>query len=163
MINQNDKNINEKMKQTMDLINQKIKQGTNLINTQISKISTNINSISNDYNTFKKETSQNIKENKTEFKTKVDVLSLKDRQDTIKITLDLFKKEINKNVIEWTNKEINTATKDKEREILMNLWLEELKEITDNLEEFKNMPAKDFKISVKEILLTIESFQRKFK
>lgn len=48
------------------------------------------------------------------------------------------------------------------KEILMNLWIDELKEIIDNLDKLKEINPKDLKLHINEISSTIESFKQKF-
>ena len=100
----------------------------------------------------------------TEFQNNLEPMleSLKSEQDLVKITVDVLKKQIKENAKEWINDEIKLACKNKEKEILMNLWIDEMKEIIDNLDKLKEMHPKELKIHINEILSTIESFKQKF-
>jgi len=88
--------------------------------------------------------------------------SLKSEQDLIKISLDVLKKQIKDSAKEWINDEIKLACKNKEKEILMNLWIDELKQIIDNLDKLRELHPKELKLHINEILSTIESFKQKF-
>ncbi|MFX0142383.1 MAG: hypothetical protein ACFFDN_52570, partial [Candidatus Hodarchaeota archaeon] len=86
----------------------------------------------------------------------------KSQQDLVKITLDVQKKQIFESAQEWINDEIKLACKNKEKEILMNLWIDELKNIINNLDKLKEIHPKDLKLHINEISSTIESFKQKF-
>lgn len=87
---------------------------------------------------------------------------LKSQQDLVKITLDVLKKQIYESAKEWISNEMKKAVKNKEREILMNIWIKEMKEIINNVNKMKKMPPKDIKLQLEEISSTIESFKKKF-
>ena len=63
---------------------------------------------------------------------------LKSEQDLVKITVDVLKKQIHESAKEWIDEEIKLACKNKEKEILMNLWIDEMKNIIDNLPQVFN-------------------------
>ena len=88
--------------------------------------------------------------------------TLKSQQDLVKITLDVQKKQIHDSAKEWINDEIKLACKNKEREILMNLWIDEMKEIIDNLDKLKEIHPKELKLHINEISSTIGSFKQKY-
>lgn len=100
----------------------------------------------------------------TEFKNNLKPVleTLKSQQDLVKITLDVQKKQIHESAKEWINDEIKLACKNKEREILMNLWIDELKEIIDNLDKLKEMHPKELKLHINEISSVIGLFKQKF-
>lgn len=87
---------------------------------------------------------------------------LRSQQDLVKITLDVLKKQIYESAKEWISNEIKTAVKNKEREILMNIWIDEMKEIINNVDKMKKMPPKEIKLQLNEISSTIDSFKQKF-
>ena len=88
--------------------------------------------------------------------------SIKSQQDLVKITVDVQKKQIRESAKEWITNEMKLALKNKEREILLNIWIDELKEIFMNFDKLKETNPKDLKIHIKEISTTIESFRQKF-
>lgn len=87
---------------------------------------------------------------------------LRSQQDLVKITLDVLKKQIYESAKEWISNEMKTAVKNKEREILLNIWIEEMKEIINDVDKMKKMPPKEIKLQLNEIASTIESFKQKF-
>ncbi|MFX1325781.1 MAG: hypothetical protein ACFE8N_12580, partial [Promethearchaeota archaeon] len=87
---------------------------------------------------------------------------LKSQQDLVKITVDVLKKQIQESVKEWVANEIQVACKNKEKEILMNIWIEELKEIIADIDKLKETNPKELKVHLKEISSIIESFRHKF-
>ena len=46
--------------------------------------------------------------------------------------------------------------------MLMNLWIDELKEIVRDFDKLKDMHPKDFKLQINEITSTIKSYKDKF-
>ena len=88
--------------------------------------------------------------------------NLKSQQDLVKITMDVMKKQIFESAKEWISDGVKAATKNKEKEILMNVWIDEMKEIINNIDKLKKMPPKDVKLQLNEISSTIESFKQKF-
>jgi hypothetical protein len=87
---------------------------------------------------------------------------LKSEQDLVKITVDVIKKQIHDEAKEWVDEEIKLACKNKEREILMNLWIDEMKDIVDDIDNLKKLHPKELKLHINEISTTIESFKKKF-
>ncbi|MFW9878611.1 MAG: hypothetical protein ACFFG0_36485, partial [Candidatus Thorarchaeota archaeon] len=104
-----------------------------------------------------------FEEETIEFKNnlKPELEDLKSQQDLVKITIDVLKKQIFESAKEWINDEIKFACKNKEREILMNLWIGELKEVIGDLDKLKETTPKELKIRINEISTTIESFRQK--
>ena len=74
----------------------------------------------------------------------------------------MLKKQLFESAKEWIDDEIKLACKNKEREILMNIWVEELKDIIGNLDKLKETNPKELKLHLNEISSTIESFREKF-
>ncbi|MFX1452586.1 MAG: hypothetical protein ACFFCM_17240, partial [Promethearchaeota archaeon] len=105
-----------------------------------------------------------INEEHADFENKLKPIleSLKSEQDLVKISLDVLKKQIKESAKEWINDEIKIACKAKEREILMNLWIDEMKEIIEDIDKLKEMHPKELKLHINEISNTIDSFKRKF-
>jgi len=97
---------------------------------------------------------------KTRFET--DIEELKNNQDVIKINIDTLEKRVLENAKTMIYSEVRMACKNKEKEILMNLWIDELKEIISNLDKLKEIHPKDLKLQIDEISSTIESFKQKF-
>jgi len=87
---------------------------------------------------------------------------LKSQQDVTKIKMDMLKKQIYESAREWISDEMKTALREKEREILMNVWIDEMKEIINNIDQLKKMNPKELKLQLNEIASTIESFKQKF-
>ena len=57
--------------------------------------------------------------------------------------------------------EVRNACGDKENEILMKVWINELKDILSDFEKFKKMHAKEFTVKIEEISNTIDIFKQK--
>ena len=88
--------------------------------------------------------------------------SLNSQQDVIKMKMDMIKKQVHESAKEWISDEMKTAIREKEREILMNIWIDEMKSIINNVDQLKKMNPKELKLQLNEISSTIESFKQKF-
>jgi len=88
--------------------------------------------------------------------------NLKSQQDVTKMKMDMIKKQLYESAKEWISNEMKTAIREKEKEILMNVWIDEMKEIINNVEQLKKMNPKELKLQLNEISSTIESFKQKF-
>ena len=88
--------------------------------------------------------------------------SLKSQQDVNKMKMDVLKKQLYESAKEWISTEMKAAVKEKEKEILMNVWIDEMKEIINNVDQLKKMNPKELKLQLNEISSTIESFKQKF-
>jgi hypothetical protein len=56
--------------------------------------------------------------------------------------------------------EMRASVQGKEKEILMKLWIDELKEIIQDFDGLKKMKPNEFNLQVKEISETIRTFKR---
>ena len=88
--------------------------------------------------------------------------SLKSQQDVNKMKMDVLKKQLYESAKEWISTEMKAAVREKEKEILMNVWIDEMKEIINNVDLLKKMNPKELKLQLNEISSTIESFKQKF-
>jgi hypothetical protein len=88
--------------------------------------------------------------------------SLKSQQDVNKMKMDVLKKQLYESAKEWISTEMKAAVREKEKEILMNVWIDEMKEIINNVDQLKKMNPKELKLQLNEISSTIESFKQKF-
>ncbi|MHA2183912.1 MAG: hypothetical protein ACXAAI_02850 [Promethearchaeota archaeon] len=102
-----------------------------------------------------------IDEKTDEFKNTLtpQLKNLKSEQDLVKITVDVLKKQIFESTKELINEEIRVACKNKEKEILMNLWIEELNEIIHNLDSLKKLHPKELKLHINEIFSIVDSYK----
>jgi hypothetical protein len=85
---------------------------------------------------------------------------LKTQQDVLKISYSVNEKHLIEKVNEHIEHQIKNAVKGKEKEILMTIWLDELKEIINDFEKLKKMHPREFKTQIQEISETIEHFKR---
>ncbi|MFX1454883.1 MAG: hypothetical protein ACFFDB_05860 [Promethearchaeota archaeon] len=102
-------------------------------------------------------------EENTKFQNQIKPIleNIKSQQDLTEMKMDMLEKQIFENAKEWISNEMQTAVKNKEKEILMNLWISELKEIIENIDQLKRMNPKELKLQLNEIASTIESFKQK--
>ena len=177
-LEENFKTLNLEIENNFKVITQKLNENVNTLDEKIGSLLGRIKSVEEDFSTKLKilneefETKEEVirdifkkfETDDTEFKNKLKPVleTLKSQQDLVKITLDVQKKQIHESAKEWINDEIKLACKNKEREILMNLWVDELKEIIDNLDKLKEMHPKELKLHINEISTVIGSFKQKF-
>lgn len=178
-------NLKENVK-TLNLeIEDKFKRVDRKLDEQVENLENQINSLLEKIKTLNEDFFTKLYNFKVEFDTKEEVLrdmirkyheenteykndlepileTLKSEQDLVKITVDVLKKQIKESAKEWIDNEIKLACKNKEKEILMNLWIDELKEIINNLDKLKEIHPKELKLHINEISHTIESFKQKF-
>jgi len=86
----------------------------------------------------------------------------KESIDVFKINLDTLENRILENASTMIAGQIRKSLKDREKEILMNLWIDELKEIVRDFDKLKDIHPKDFKLQINEITSTIKSYKQKF-
>lgn len=87
--------------------------------------------------------------------------TLKGQQDILKISYTVNDKQLMEKIEAMISGEVRNACGDKEREILMNIWIKELKDIIHNFEKLKKIHPREFNIKMNEIADTIEVFKQK--
>lgn len=90
-----------------------------------------------------------------------EIEELKNQQDVLRISYTLNEKKLMEKIKETISNEIKNAVGDKEKEILMNLWIRKLKEIITDFEKLKSQNPQDFSIQINQIADTIEAFKKK--
>ena len=86
---------------------------------------------------------------------------IKGEQDVLKISYTINEKQLLEKIQVIIASEIRNVCSDKEREILMNIWIKELKDIIADFEKLKKMNPKEFTMKIEEISDTIELFKQK--
>ncbi len=180
-----DKKLEENLKTLESEVGEKFKIIETTLNNHIANLENEIGSIKENIKGISKDFSSKLNGFKEEFDTKEEVLGdmikkfneenmeyqnslkpiledLKSEQDLVKITVDVLKKQIYESAKEWIDEEIKLACKNKEKEILMNLWIDEMKNIIDSLDSLKKLHPKELKLHINEISSTIDSFKAKF-
>ena len=79
----------------------------------------------------------------------------------LKISYTVNDKQLMEKIEAMISGEVRNACGDKEREILMNIWIKELKDIIHNFEKLKKIHPREFNIKMNEIADTIEVFKQK--
>ena len=87
--------------------------------------------------------------------------TLKGEQDVLKISYTVNDKQLMERIEAMISGEVRNACGDKEREILMNIWIKDLKDIIHNFEKLKKIHPREFNIKMNEIADTIEVFKQK--
>lgn len=103
--------------------------------------------------------------NEEYFKHKTMVLkeleALKNSQDILKISYTINESKLLEQIKNVVKIEFNNKIKGQEAELLMKLWIDELKEIINNFENLKKANPKEFSVQLKEISDTINAFKQK--
>ncbi len=87
--------------------------------------------------------------------------NIKGEQDVLKISYTVNEKQLLEKIEAMIISEISNACSDKEHEILMNVWIKELKDIIHDFEKLKKMNPQEFNIKLNEIVNIIELFKQK--
>jgi hypothetical protein len=90
-----------------------------------------------------------------------EVEKVRNEQDVLKISFTLNEKKLMEKIKGMVGEEIRNSVKSKEQEILMNLWIQELKEIIENFENLKKVRPREFTLQIDQIANTIETFKKK--
>lgn len=180
-----DKKLTDSFKKFGQAVDERFKSFEEKFNERVGVIEQKINAIIEKMKEMSEDLSDKMQNIKEEFETKDLVLrdieqkhneenlnfqnqlkpvleNLKSQQDLAKITMDVMKKQIYESAKGWITAEMNKATKNKEREILMNVWIDEIREIISDVDKLKNMNPKELKLQLNEISSTIESFKQKY-
>ena len=92
---------------------------------------------------------------------KEDIEKIKTQQDVLKISYTINEKKLMDKIKSSISEVINKRIEGKESEILMKIWMNELKEIINNFEKLKKLKPKEFSVRLNEISETIEVFKQR--
>ena len=92
---------------------------------------------------------------------KSELEEIKSQQDVLKISYTIKEKQLSEKIQSMIYTEIRMVCQDKEKEILMNTWIDKLNEIVTDFEKLKKVNPKEFNIQINEISKTIELFKLK--
>ena len=90
-----------------------------------------------------------------------DLEALKNEQDILKISYTINENKLLEQIKSIVQIEFNNKIKGQEAELLMKLWLDDLKEIIKNFENLKKVNPKEFSVQLREISDTINAFKQK--
>lgn len=93
----------------------------------------------------------------------VKIGDLKEELDTLKISYTINEKTLLEKVKDVIRVEVKNAVVGYEKEALMNVWIEELKEIINDFDKLKQQNPEEFDLHIKEIVSTIEFFRKRLK
>ncbi|MFX1338904.1 MAG: hypothetical protein ACFFDK_09870 [Promethearchaeota archaeon] len=158
-----EKNFQEQVMSLTGQINEfgnKLGNITAELSNNLEIIQDQIKNQKNENITFNNEINELI--TKTTSKLDSEFKDIKGQQDVLKVSFDVLEKKILDEAKSMIYSEVRMVCKDKEDEILMNMWIDELKEIINDFDKLKEMNPKDLKIQVDEISQIIASFKKKF-
>ncbi len=118
------------------------------IKTQMDVYNSRINQVKEQFVTEKNKTSATLE-------------TLKTQQDVLKISYAVNEKSLIEKIQEITQNEVYQLVKGKENEILMKLWIKELKDIVNDFEKLKKMAPKEVLLQIDEISNAIDIFKQK--
>ena len=90
-----------------------------------------------------------------------EIEALKNEQDVLKISYTINENKLLEQIKNVVKIEFNNKIKGQEAELLMKLWIEDLKEIINNFENLKRANPKEFSVQLREISDTINAFKQK--
>jgi hypothetical protein len=90
-----------------------------------------------------------------------DLEHIKNQQDVLKISFTVNENKLLEKIEKIVIKKVHEKINGRENEILMKIWLEEFKDILANFEKLKEVDPNEFKIRLKQITETIETFKSK--
>jgi hypothetical protein len=166
-----------KLKELVDKLEEKL-------NVQINNIENGIEALANDVQKLNKQvsfTQKNLEERikiqeeiimdmiktfddkfmKDRERIEADLREVKTQQDVVKISYTVNEKMLLGKIRALINTELKDLTKDKEQELLLRMWINELKDIVSNFEKLKKVQPKEFIIQINEISETIDAFRHK--
>ena len=181
-------NLDQKLTNQVDTLEKKLTDQVvsleNKINTQVTSIENRITSLTEAIKELSNEMSnrnQLIKDEvdtqeeitrdmmqkfdedyeKSKQKINADIEQLKQEQDVLKISYTVNDKQLIEKIEAMIFSEVRNACGDKENEILMKIWINELKDILSDFEKFKKMHANELLLRFEEISNTIDIFKQK--
>ena len=180
--------IDQKLEEHINLLDQKFQEQVNDLTEKLSNHVNStkliINGLEDKIDSLTKDVSINLQNIQDQIKTQKDdnismsndfnelitkttskidsqLEQIKGQQDVLKVSFDVLEKKILDDAKTMIFGEVRMACKDKEDEILMNIWIEELKEIINDFDKLKELNPKDLKIQIDEISQVIASFKKR--
>ncbi|MBD3253927.1 MAG: hypothetical protein GF383_02490 [Candidatus Lokiarchaeota archaeon] len=95
----------------------------------------------------------------TKFTTEIE--ELKGEQDVLKISYTINEKKLLDKVKALIYSEIRNSVKFQEKEILMNMWIDELKDIVSQFEELKKLHPQEFNLRLRQISDILDVYKQK--
>ena len=158
--------IDQKLEDQINLLEQKFQKQVNDLAEKLNDVSTNLENIQDQIQNQKDDSiglNNEINEliTKTTSKIESELEDVKGQQDVLKVSFDVLEKNILEEAKSMIYSEVRMACHNKEEEILMNMWIDELKEIINDFDKLKEMNPKDLKIQIGEISKVIALFKEK--
>ena len=106
---------------------------------------------------------QKFNEEFYKYKTMVlkELEAVKNEQDILRISYTINENKLLEQIKSVVQTEFNNKIKDQEAELLMKLWIDDLKEIISSFENLKKVNPKEFLVQLREISDTINIFKQK--
>ncbi|MFX0042281.1 MAG: hypothetical protein ACFE8L_05160 [Candidatus Hodarchaeota archaeon] len=150
---------------------------TNELKENVEFIKENIRKIENEIAIYKERTEETIRTQEDiimsmvykfndqflQEKNKIiaDLESVKTQFDVLKISFTVNENQLLEKLRTMIREELKNVITGKEDEILMKLWIDELKRIITNFENLKKVHPKEFNLQIEEISNTIDIFKQK--
>ncbi|MFO7797410.1 MAG: hypothetical protein ACQERB_07275 [Promethearchaeati archaeon] len=133
--------LDEKLERTNEQIETQIKTQDEIIMDMIKKFN------------------EEFLKNKNSLITQID--EIKSQQDILKISYSINEKKLLEKVQDLLREEMKMCVRDNEKEILMDIWIRELKQIINDVEKLRKLEPKEFALQLNEISNTISLFKQK--
>ncbi|MFX1409389.1 MAG: hypothetical protein ACFFA6_03490 [Promethearchaeota archaeon] len=140
--------INEKVKKLKEELTIYKEQNEETIRTQEDIIISMVHKFNDQYLMDKNKIIAELESVKTQF-------------DVMKISFTVNENQLLEKLRTLIREELKNVITGKEDELLMKLWINELKQIISNFENLKKVQPKEFNLQIKEITNTIEVFKQK--
>jgi len=166
LLNQQEKEFENKLKAQEKEFSDLIQAQKEYISKLEQNVDKSIRKLVKSIDSHKKITKDMINELKEEFLRDKNALEskieeLQAQQDVLKISYTINEKKLIKKVKEVIREDVKEAVKGQERELLMNVWIEELKRIITDFEQLKQLKPEEFEMQLDEICSTIDLFKKK--
>jgi len=143
---------NKKLGTQIDQVDKKIDRTNEQIEDQIKTQEEIIMDMIHKFN-------EEFLKNKNALMAKID--DIKSQQDVLKISYSVNEKKLLEKVKGLIHNEMKQLVRDNEKEVLMDIWINELKSIVNDVEKMKKLDPKEFEVQINEIANTIELFKQK--
>lgn len=166
----------QKLKEKINNLVEDINEKNTILNDRIDVLEKNLEYLKTEFQTNKKQADNLIKnqeeiimdminkfnEHFLEYKTKTisEIGELKTQQDILKISYSVNEKRLFEKMQDEIKNQMKESVRGKEKEILMNIWIDELKEIINKFDNLKKLHPRKFNTQIQEISKVIAHFKK---
>lgn len=152
-------NQNNKLENEINLLKEEISKIKNEILSSQERIEQTIKTQEEIIMDMIKKFNDELLKNKSQMNEEIE--RIKTQQDVLRISYTINEKKLMDKIDTSIVKIVNKQIDGKESEVLMKIWINELKEIIENFDKLKKLKPKEFSIQLNEISDVIEIFKQK--